>query len=378
MASLLCIHPAGAEPGVADLNIRSLSWSADGAELLLDYDSEIGKTYRLQQSPSMGIGSWDTKGVGMEGDGGDQTLAVSLAGLGSSHFFRLTAAPTFKLIPEGSFQMGDQSAEPKDGFARELPVHSVELGAFSIQATEVTKAQWDDVYNAATSQGYTFDNRGVGKGPDHPVHTVSWFDVVKWCNALSELEGLQPCYHSGGEIYRSGKDPDVSCDFTKDGYRLPTEAEWEKAARGGIAEQRFPWGELIDHTRATYQSIQSGGTPIVSYDVNLIPGWHPAYAIGERPFTAPVGCFAANSHGLYDMSGNVWEWCWDWFSGEYYSSSPASDPQGPGAGPESTKVARGGSWAGSAAACRNSHRGWDDPTSAFQIFGFRPVRTVNP
>ena len=131
--------------------------------------------------------------------------------------------------------------------------------------------------------------------------------MVKWCNARSEKEGLAPCYHTDvarTAVYRTGR-VDVTNDmvnWSANGYRLPTEAEWEKAARGGLVGRRFPWGDQITHSLANYSSDS-----IYPYDTSPTRGYHPDYQAGGAPYTSPVGNFAANGYGLYDMAGNVYE-----------------------------------------------------------------------
>ena len=273
----------------------------------------------------------------------------------------------FALIPAGTFTMGDSFAE---GGSDERPTHSVSVSAFYISRYEVTKALWEEVKSWAGSHAYAFENPGAGKGASHPVHTVSWYDVVKWCNARSEKEGLSPCYTVGGYTYRTGDSDGVVCNWSANGYRLPTEAEWEKAARGGLAGRRFPWGAVVTHGHANYYANPTA----YGYDENPTSGYHPDYDAGGYPYTSPVGSFGANGHGLYDMAGNLWEWCWDWYDGGYYGSSPGSDPMGPGSG--SYRVGRGGRWSSDACGCRVANRGRNSPGYASNYLGFRLVRAA--
>ncbi len=275
------------------------------------------------------------------------------------------------LIPTGSFIMGNATNvfPASEGYSEELPQHTLSISAIYICTNEVTKAQWDEVYAWAVTHGYQFDNPGSGKGADHPVQTVNWFDAVKWCNARSQKEGLAPCYTTNGGVYRTGAAaPD--CQWTVRGYRLPTEAEWERAARGGAPSRRFPWSATndIQHARANYYS-----TIDFAYDTSPTRGYHPAYGSGGLPYTSPAGALAANGYGLCDMAGNVWEWCWDWYDGTYYSASPAADPRGPVSSPESSRTVRGGSWSDDADGCRTAYRNNRYPDYEDYYIGFRVV-----
>ena len=274
-------------------------------------------------------------------------------------------APTnMVLIPPGSFTMGDSLDLDSIG----LPLHTVYVSAFFMDRYEVTKALWDEVKAWNGGNGYSYENAGSAKAAAHPVQTVNWRDCVKWCNARSEKEGRTPCYYNEAgwtTVYKTG----TSMPYPKwdaNGYRLPTEAEWEKAARGGASGHRFPWSDVdtITHTQANYYSDSA-----YAYDVSATRGYHPTFATNSMPYTSPVGYFAPNGYGLYDMAGNVWEWCWDWLGA--YSPDSQSDPKGPASGPG--RVTRGGSWVNYAFWCRAAHRNYTAPDGTTPGIGFRTV-----
>ena len=273
--------------------------------------------------------------------------------------------PGMVYIPGGTFTMGDSL----DGNANALPV-SATVSAFFMDVNEVTHSQWQSVYQWATGNGYSF-TAGAGKGVNHPVHTVSWYDVLKWCNARSEQAGRTPVYYTDDAqtmVYKSGAVDltNAQVKWAANGYRLPTEAEWERAARGGMSGQRFPWGNTITQTLANYlgNTALAGG-----YDLGP-NGYHPLGNFpAASPGTTPVGTFASNGFGLNDMAGNVFEWCWDWHGTAY---AGGMNPKGPVSG--TGRVIRGGSWLYGAEYLRcANHAGDNNPSNADNNVGFRCV-----
>jgi formylglycine-generating enzyme required for sulfatase activity len=214
---------------------------------------------------------------------------------------------------------------------------------------------------------------------------VDWYDCLKWCNARSQLASLTPAYYTDAgltQVFTNGEPTNVFANWAVNGYRLPTEAEWEKAARGGLSGQRFPWGNTISESQANYS-----GNPSLTYDFG--PGGFNATAHtiavadnnGNYPYTTPSGLFPPNGYGLYDMAGNVAEWCWDWYAGPTTAGSPylgGNDPHGPASSPFQSRVERGGNFALFASVARSAYRGADLPSDGTPFFntlaGFRCVR----
>jgi len=332
-------------------------------------------SYRVEWAPTVD-GPWTNTWAGLEnipGEGsGPVTAAVPMA-------YRVVATmPTpvpanMSLIPAGEFVMGDTFGNDKL-FVEELPLHTNYISAFYMDKYEVTLALWDEVHSWAITNGYSFGAPYTGKATNHPVVLVYWYDTLAWCNARSEREGLMPCYtNANGTIYKNaaGNSFDGGCNWTANGYRLPTEAEWEKSARGGVAGQRFPWGNTITHTNANYYAWPLPKPGGFIYDLNPTNGYHQSFNTDPQPYTSPVGHFAPNGYGLYDMAGNAMEWCWDW-SGSY-GSEGSTDPRGPTNG--TIRVLRGASWNYDANAARVAGRvDFGAPNYGSNDIGFRCAR----
>ncbi len=241
------------------------------------------------------------------------------------------------LIPAGTFQMGNTGAY--SGYSNEKPVHSVTISRdFLMSKYEITQKQYEEVMGT---------NPSYFKGENLPVEMVSWYDAVEFCNKLSDMEGLERCY--------SGSGADIVCDWDANGYRLPTEAEWEYACKAGTTTD-FYSGSLTNENC----------DPI---DANLDKiGW---YCGNSESKTHEVGQKEPNVFGLYDMSGNVWEWCWDWYGN--YTNTAVTDPKGNSSG--SFRVLRGGSWIDYAFYCRSAYRSSKIPDLSNHNYGFRVSRT---
>jgi len=233
----------------------------------------------------------------------------------------------------GTFDMGDHYNE---GNPDELPVHSVTLNHFFIGECEVTQAEYEVVVGSNPAHNY-------GVGDDYPVYYVSWYNAVTFCNLKSQQEGLTPCYNL----------TNWSCNFTADGYRLPTEAEWEYAARGGVN-----WTDDYRYS-GCHEASDLPNYAWVSSNSNMQ--------------TQLVGTKLPNQLDIFDMTGNVWEWCNDWYGNSYYSSSPTNNPTGPSTG--SSLVLRGGSWNGYDGIFRVANRYKSNPDYISTSYGLRLVRT---
>lgn len=251
-------------------------------------------------------------------------------------------------IPDGPFLMGSNN-----GLNTEKPAHEVQVDAFLVDVCPITNNQfkqfikdcpaWQkeaEVKRSLNPYYLYFWRKGLiyPKGKrDHPAVYMNWFAAAAYCNWRSRNDGFQECYDENNNF---------TCNFEANGYRLPTEAEFEKAARGGLKETLYPWGNEIDKSKANYDNF-----------------------IGD---TTEVAIYPPNNYGLYDMSGNIAHWCQDWFAPDYYQKSPNSNPTGPKTGTH--RVYRGGAWGNAEQFHRCHSRFCMPPLNVNPDFGFRCVR----
>jgi len=282
------------------------------------------------------------------------------------------APPGMSLIPAGKFKMGDQQV-PAVGDPDELPVHEVHISGFYMDQYEVTWELWQKVKTWADANGYEFSNEGGGRGAQHPVWHINWYDAIKWCNARSEMEGLTPVYAqlSQADVYRTGQVAILQSfvRWSANGYRLPTEAEWEKAARGGLTSNQYPLGQGITGADANY--FDSGDPFDGDSGVDTTP---VGFYDGEK--WSPYEVDRANGYGLYDMAGNVYEWCWDIYNSGFYGTAGATvaDPRGPNTN-QGNRVRRGGTWINiSKSSLRCAYRESEPPEFFNNVCGFRCAR----
>jgi formylglycine-generating enzyme required for sulfatase activity len=263
------------------------------------------------------------------------------------------------LVPGGKFTMGD-GRKTKGPLG---PTHEAEVSPFYLGKHEVTQKEWIEVYDWALQNGYDFSYDGlqmgsvpVSPGDNYPIVNATWYDMVKWCNARAEKEGLTPVYYTSEfrtEVYRVDNLDllDTFVDWDAAGYRLPTEAQWEYASRGGLEEKLFPNGDTLDDGLANYDN--SVGTLSV------------------------VGSYPANGYGLHDMAGNAFEACWDWYYKDWYSNPDAAgkDTHGPKSGIDgfegTLRIVRGGSYRKALKFSEVSYRGNFNKTWRNYAISFR-------
>jgi len=355
LALLAGVHPVPAQ-------LTNLGIALAGNQSILFWPTTI-TNYVLQSTTNLALPNWVTVSDAVP------VIAVTVTNTSPARFFRLfqTNGPAgMGFIPAGSFTMGNSIGDKDINDIKDASNVTVYVSAFYMDVNLVSSNQWRSVYAYATNHGYGFVHVGDCKAANHPVQYVDWYDCVKWCNARSQQAGLTPVYYTDAgltQVFTNGQvTPYVN--WAAKGYRLPTEAEWEKAARGGLSGRRFPWGDAISETNANYFS-----SPAFDPFDSGPSGYNATYATGAYPYTSPVGSFAANGYGLYDMAGNVYEWCWDWYGTPY---AGGTDPRGSASGTD--RVIRGGCWIARAGYARCAYRSYYSPTVAVYSNGFRCVK----
>jgi sulfatase modifying factor 1 len=231
---------------------------------------------------------------------------------------QLSIKPKLVRIPDGWFSMGSDVGQDN-----ERPIHRVWIDSFHLAVYQVTNSEYKRYLRASGSTPPPCWTDPDFNHPDQPVVAVSWFEATNYCEWLAKVSGRN--------------------------YRLPTEAEWERAARGGIDSQLFPWGNQKPETLPDYQTRWQNGPE-------------------------PVGRYAPNAFGLYDICENVHEWCRDWYDAEYYAKSPERNPQGPESG--TRRASRGGSWRHHIKVSRCAARSSIPPQFQYADYGFRVARDL--
>ncbi len=268
--------------------------------------------------------------------------AISVIALFLFSFTKQSKNPLLEMIrvEGGTFMMGSKD-DNRIAENDEQKQHEVKVNSFEINKLEVTVWEWKD-YCQKTKKKLP-QKPSWGWNDNYPITNVTWNDAVAYCNWLSKLDGLKPAYTIAG--------PNFVCDYTANGYRLPTEAEWEFAAKGGA---------------------KSKGSVFAGANNSSDIAWFIKNS-ERRPHA--VGTKLPNELGIYDFSGNVWEWCGDWYNKDYYKSEDGNNPKGPLRGEK--KSVRGGSWDSQENYLRTSNRISTSPDKTNEFYGFRLARTIN-
>ena len=313
--------------------------------------ADVARASERQQLPAMNISFYETAYLGSRPVASapvQPTPAPTPAATTPAAVPQRPVPDNFVRINGGTFTMGSPANEP-ERFDREGPQHQVTVSSFYMGKYEVTQKEYRDIMGS---------NPSKFKGDNLPVEQVSWYDAIDYCNKRSQREGLTLAYtidKSSSDTNNFSKEDKykyaVTWNRNANGYRLPTEAEWEYACRAGTTTA-YNTGSAISDATGWYDA-NSGVWLLV---------------FGGK--TNPVGQKPANAWGLYDMHGNVWEWCWDWY--ESYSSGAQTEPTGASSG--SDRVERSGSWYSIATYLRSAFRSYGPPSSRNHALGFRVVR----
>lgn len=343
---------------------------------------EITEPEATPEAPPENTEELDVLASPEQGVSGQELSESFLAPVEAAGGRRKTDVPAMVLVYRGTFQMGAQNENIDN-----RPVHTVRVDDFYIGKFEVTFKEFADFTDATdyvtdaerrnssqlVKQGFWGWQAGVNWRHNetgqirsatkllHPVIHVSWNDAIAYCNWLSEQHELEP-------VYTILQDR-VKVNWNANGYRLPTEAEWEYAARDGGREVR--WSGLEAPNKFDNSSLPLIGNYC---DRSCVFRWKKRLYSDDYALSAPVGAYRANDLGIYDMSGNVAEWCWDYYETEFYARSPAINPKGPLNG--EFKVLRGGSWGSTAEELECAHRKFEYPNRSSATIGFRLCRNA--
>ena len=334
---------------IVDIYYNVLEPDGDTLLVSLRVSADDGATFDITPSDSLlsgdigeGVLSGNNKHIIWQAGEED-----SLTFEGNAYRFQVIADDNsfqnFVFVEGGTFQMGDRL----DNMTYALPIHSVTLSSFYLAETEVTQADYTAIMGSNPAHDY-------GVGDNYPVYNVTWYDAITYCNKKSINENLTPCYSVSGDTnpdnWGSSFTPDVN--WNANGYRLPTEAEWEYAARGGIHES--------DNYRYSGCNTESELPDYAWYHSNS------TYTSHE------VGTKLPNQLGLYDMTGNLFDWCWDRYGS--YSSNSQTNPHGANSG--NLRILRGGSWYSYATYCSVAYRNRAYPYNSHYDYGFRILRAL--